>query len=193
MHGPRIMFKSPMSAAAICITVGTLVLASCSEGSAEPESAKRASPAFDLQSVPKPQRGLLSDGIVSVSEYLTAFHEFESCARAAGSGITVLKQDAASGLITYSSPGDLSPPGTLASTPLDKCYQRDFAYVELVFQTTDPTALATLASEEQTYFDDVIRPCLISNGTDPGHPAIGTKAYGAATKAALDDFGTGDC
>jgi hypothetical protein len=151
-----------------------LLLAACSTAGGDPDqndasaSSSVPVPAPVNRAVPEAQQEYFSDGEVSLAEYQEAFATFVQCAADAGLGSDLREQgrDEVTGVISYSTQTLLLPPGQFDGTKLNDCYQDTFVYVEVAFQTSDPTVLAAQPQEQLAFFNENIRPCLAKIGIE---------------------------
>lgn len=134
-----------------------------------------------LDQLPEKQRADFADGKITLAEYGGAFDRFSSCASGGGGRVAVLDRDPVSGVVTFSSGTDVgSPDAPNLDTVEGRCYNAEFSWVELVFQTTDPRALQQGSNDSLEAFYQHFKPCLVANGeTVPGDLVDGSAEMGA--------------
>jgi hypothetical protein len=147
--------------------ISVLSLMSCSEGS---QSKTERGPSIDvpaLESLSPSQRAVFADGKVSTEEYLAAFDAWEACSESGGGLVTITSRDPVSGLILYGTSGSIGTASHPDLTSIEgRCYDEEFAWVDRVFQVSDPTVIAQRLSQEQTFFEQYIRPCLVDQNDE---------------------------
>lgn len=180
---------------AVASVVVGLLLAGCTSGSPQSLSPFSTEPVVDLQSLPPEQRDAFEDGKVLLPEYQSGFAAFRACAEdSAKDSVAIESTDPETGLIIYGTMGVLEPPGPIAGSAVNRCYQTYFSYIELAWQRTDPTLLAVSARRQRELFDTTFRPCLEANGYEvPDVVEPGTEVYGELTVAATKLFNDGTC
>lgn len=154
------------------LVLGFLLLACSSEQAPTAESESFVDSL--LADVSEGQAEILADGIVTSTEYGTAFGNFETCVDLTGLGFVDIVVDPVSGVISYGSLHELSPPGFDPQNSTDECYQEFFSTVEYVFQTSDAGALSAVERDFLEYWDTYVRPCLEPRGVElPADPKNG--------------------
>ncbi len=148
-----------------------------------------------VERLPAEQRSAFADGLVSTREYQAAFQSFRTCANESqAKAVETRSVDASTGLIVYEVNRALDAPGAPASDPLNACYQRYFSYIELAWQTSDPTFVAASARQQTELFDATARPCLTKNSVAlPAAIVPGSDIYGKLLAKALELQSAGEC
>lgn len=145
-------------------------LCGCSNDGVGPPSEGSLASALSIPSnIPTRQADALADGVVTVAEYSQAFQSFVTCADQSGHPIDGVRTDPVSGLITYGVPAGnlLGVPGEPDSSPVGRCYEETFSWVELAFQVTDPAVIQQGIDQQDQAMADEGLACLMRNGFDP--------------------------
>ena len=111
--------------------------------------------------LPRGQRAAFSDGSISTQEYQAAVHAFADCS---GNSVLLNPPDPATGYTSYTTKGDIGEPGHETNTPPGRCYREYLSWIEMVWDLTDPTMLASGKEQAVQLFEESGRKCLEDNG-----------------------------
>jgi len=161
---------SRRAGAFVGVLVGTLLLAGCGgSGSDDVPQFDAINADEDLSSAGPEQREALTDGEVTQDEYTAGFERFRACLRAEGYELRDVE------LVGVVWQGGI--PAEAVDSGVEKtCYDRDFKFVDVVWQTSN---------QEETSLLDALRYCLQERGL--GVPSTLAEAQRAVAGAGLDE------
>lgn len=156
------------------VLLAALLVAGCSGGGAG--SSADGLPHFDainddedLSLAGPEQREVLSDGEVTQDEYMAGFERFRACLRAEGYELRDVE------LVGVVWQGGI--PAEAVDSGVEKtCYDRDFKFVDVVWQTSN---------QDESSLLDALRYCLQERGL--GVPSTLAEAQRAVAGAGLDE------
>ncbi len=165
---------------------------SCANGRTV-ETAPELPPVVAEADIAAAQADMLTDRVVTLEEYNSSFAAFDECVDDGGGWLEVQSVDPISGYIAYGTLVSLEAPGATTfddDGPVEQsaddsgsvenlCYVEHFAYVEMVFQLTDPNVLAQGGREERAFLAETVLACLADIGQPVEEiPEIGSDEYG---------------
>lgn len=130
------------------IVVLSVLLSGCA-----PDPGRTDSPSGEAGEPASPEvREALSDGLVTIDEYESAFRNYVACMKAAGFGVTEHDPDL-NGVINYSISNDAVVNGVD-----ENCYGSHYGPVDSAYQ---------VANEDSGSSAEFLRNCLRENGIEP--------------------------